>query len=157
IWMVLGGKTIAEGRADSNGMFEKSLSVTDADAMLVLARKDNDFAVAGEFGFSVATDPDRNLMGYVYAERPIYRPTHTVYFKGILRVAAGELYTLPTRKQTDVEIQDPEGKPVFRKTLPLSPAGTFHGEFTLPLSAALGNYSITISPGQGEVHGSFEV
>src|SRR5262249_54010699 len=92
-----------------------------------------------------------------YTERPIYRPTHTVYFKGVLRTSASERYLLPSKKQVDVEIQDPEGKPVYRKTLPVSPMGTFHDELALPAAAPLGTYSIMANPGRDYLHRNFEV
>ena len=35
------------------------------------------------------------LKGYLYTDRPAYRPGQTVFFKGVLRQRAGEGYQLP--------------------------------------------------------------
>ena len=97
-------------------------------------------------------------MGYIYTDRPVYRPGHTVHFKGILRQRTAGGYTVPAGKSLSVEIQDAEQKPVYRKTLTANANGTIHDEFTLPPSSALGSYSINVRSGEESyMNGSFEV
>src|SRR5207302_7127757 len=57
-----------------------------------------------------------------------------------------------------VEIQDPDEKSVYKKTLTTTAAGTLHDEFELPVSAALGNYIVNVrTTDEGFMSGNFEV
>ncbi len=51
-----------------------------------------DFSVESEFWAS-------DYQGYLYTDRPIYRPGQTVYFKGILRADDDANYSLPAERQ----------------------------------------------------------
>ena len=53
----------------------------------MVARTGADFAVNTLAGYSFGANADQ-WTGYVYTDRPVYRPGHTVHFKGILRLAA---------------------------------------------------------------------
>src|SRR5262249_29415651 len=58
----------------------------------------------------------------------------------------------------DINIQDPDQKPAYHKTLTASANGTVHDDFTLPASAALGNYFIEAKSGDEAVmSANFEV
>ena len=142
--------------------------VTDAEGLyLVNAAKNNlwdDFcAFSGEPGaatFAVAWNAwddgirpwnfnlisdygEAGHVGYLYTDRPIYRPGQTVYFKGIVRADDDAHYTIPLEMTTlDVVISDPQGKELYNETLPLNDMGTFHGELALDDIAALGSYYI---------------
>jgi uncharacterized protein YfaS (alpha-2-macroglobulin family) len=60
---------------------------------------------------------------YVTTDRPIYRPGHTVHFKGVLRVRNPEGYAVPVGKTVSIEIHDPEQKPVYQKAFTVSATG----------------------------------
>ena len=47
---------------------------------------------------SVAMQDAENVQGYIYTDRPIYRPNHKVFFKGILR-AFDEQWPVPARSK----------------------------------------------------------
>ena len=81
--------------------------------------------------------PDRYTTSLVYTDRPVYRPGHTVHWKGILRNQLGSGYRLPGAQQVSVEILDPEGKPAMRKDVSLSPMGTIQGDMPVPANSAL--------------------
>ena len=120
-----------------------------------MVRKDADCAVSA---LSYGTEQGSNWEGYVYTDRPVYRPGHTVHFKAILRLRTAGGYDVPAAKPLSVEIQDPEQKPVYRKTLTTSANGTLHDELTLAPGAALGTYSIEIhTGGESNMEGSFDV
>ncbi len=86
--------------------------------------------------------------GYLYTDRPIYRPGQKVYFKGIVRADDDAAYSIPKGvNNLLVLINDPQGKELYRETLPVSDLGTFHGEMILDEQAPLGTYNIQ---GQGE-------
>ncbi len=94
----------------------------------------------GPWNFDL-TIPNRraNDGAALYTDRAIYRPGQTVYFKGIARSDDDGRYALPGSPVT-VHLDDPQGHTVYSTTLPLSPFGTFAGQYTLPDYAALGGY-----------------
>ncbi|NDJ87121.1 MAG: hypothetical protein GYB66_14680, partial [Chloroflexi bacterium] len=82
-------------------------------------------------------------VGYLYTDRPIYRPDQPVYFRGILRDQEDIRYTPVTGvQQVPVTVYDPERTAVYETVAELSPYGTFSGEFVLDAEAALGYYQI---------------
>lgn len=93
-----------------------------------------DFGVESEWWSS-------RYQGYLYTDRPIYRPGQTVYFKGILRADDDAHYSLPTEvKSVKVVVNDPQGKELFNKQLSPNDMGTFFDELTLDAEAPLGYY-----------------
>lgn len=127
---------------------------------LVMAKSGEHFAISDldSFYFSESEDSNSKLVGYIYTDRPVYRPEHKVYFKGILRNLDSKGYTLLQQKTVNVTIEDPESGQMFDKQLPLSSRGTFKGEIDIPAKAKLGGYSITAHIGDGaSASGYFEV
>lgn len=153
----LNRKELARLRADAEGMVDLKLEVARTESVLVMAHQGDDFAASSMWAGSLSSDPDQLLTGYVYTDRPVYRPSHTVHFRGIVRVQAGAGYQLPQRKEVQVRIEDSDGKAVLQKTLPLSAMGAVHGDFGLPPTAALGYYGIEVRAGESEMFGGFHV
>jgi hypothetical protein len=150
---------LAEVETDGDGIAEIKLPATKPGQaqrdFRVAAFRGDDFAVNTLADYSLSAD---QWMGYIYTDRPIYRPGHTVHFRGILRISAAGGYEVPAGKAVTVAINDPDQKPVYQKTLTASANGTVHDDFALPATAALGNYFIEIKSGQGEsMSGDFEV
>ena len=140
---------------DGSGIALIETPKAHTDDLRIVARKDADCTVSA---LSIRADPGSNWEGYVYTDRPVYRPSHTVHFRAILRLRNVSGYDVPAVKPLSVEIQDPEQKPVYRKTLTTNSNGTLHDEFTLPPTAALGTYSIEIhTGGESNMEGSFDV
>ncbi len=150
-------KEAGRGTTDAQGLADARIDSSHPENTLVLAKRGDDFAVDSLYSWNLSSDPDRYLVGYVYTDRPVYRPGHTIHFKGILRTQVGARYRLPERRDVYVEIHDPDGNPVYRKALALSALGTADDDYTLPGSAALGYYSIEIRAGGAKVEGGFHV
>lgn len=121
--------------------------------------------VVGRWGDSYAflpvgreqTGKTNELAGYLYTERPAYRPGQTVYFKGIVRKRNGEGYSLADRKQARVTIVDSSEQTLLEKDFSISATGTFHGEFPLPATPSLGGYTLTASDGEEKWSADFKV
>ena len=94
---------------------------------------------------------------YAYTDRPVYRPGHTVFFKGIVRKFTGDAYKAPQQGEARVEVRDRRGSQVYVGTIPLSKFGSFHGEFKLPEFAATGYYDLTCSFNGEEQTANFTV
>ncbi len=92
---------------------------------------------------------------YLYSDRPIYRPGQTVYFRGAVRQAFNGRYELPEFETIALDVRDNNGRVIQTLDLPLSPYGTFHGEYQLSAEAQPGYYSFDNN--EMEAHLSFSV
>ncbi len=135
---------LARGETASDGLFEMPVPSAPDEDVVVLAQRGADFAVATVGSYGLSTGSRFNLTGYVYTDRPIYRPGHPVHFRAILRTMAGADYRLPDRSSVRVEIEDPEGKSILKKQIPLSSFGTAAGDLALAADAPLGYYSVSV-------------
>src|SRR6185503_8003467 len=98
------------------------------------------------------------IQGYIYTDRPIYRPNHKVFFKGILRgLDERQQYRAIKENTVTVTVYDGDNARVSEQELPLSKNGTFNGEFTLGEEAPLGTYRIEAETEEGGSTGNFDV
>jgi uncharacterized protein YfaS (alpha-2-macroglobulin family) len=157
VWTVLRDRRRGPVETGDDGMAEIDAADLHSDDVRIVASRDADCAVS-TISFGANAGGDR-WAGYVYTDRPVYRPGHTVHFKAVLRLRTVTGYDVPAAKGVSVEIQDPEQKPIYRKNLATNANGTVHDEFTLAPGAALGNYFIAIHAGAEEnvMEGEFEV
>ena len=165
----LSGKIPLSGKTDAQGFFEGMIDLQEfreADSywnpeFFVSAEKNGDFAFIGNswnFGIQAYNfdgisaylrGPDQaayDAFSTLYTERPVYGAGDTVYFKGMVRFydTKGNLSSPPTKtRSTEIIITDPEGKEVYKKTLPFSDFGTFTDSFTTSKDASLGMYGIS--------------
>ena len=97
------------------------------------------------YRFGHRSDTPSRYRLYMYTDRPIYRPDQPVYFKGVLRRRDDVTYTPPTEFRTvPVQIFDDRGEIVYEQDLPLTPFGTFSGQFDIADDAPLGFYRINV-------------
>lgn len=159
------GAVLAEGTTDTAGRFYSQIETTGdpylplyafayasppsgggieggaGEATAVVSSNWSDSIGAWQFGISQEFDPARIRAG-IYTDRPLYRPGQTVYFKGVIRQDADATYALPSEREIEVHVRNPQGEEIFRESRPLSPFGTFHGQITLPEDAQTGPYEI---------------
>src|SRR5205085_1318670 len=116
--------------SDADGLAEIPVTGRQTGELRLVARSGTNFAVNTLADYAFRAGAER-WMGYLYTDRPVYRPGHTVHFKGILRLRNPEGYTVPAGKSVSVEVQDSEQKPVYRKTLTVSATGTVRDDVAL--------------------------
>jgi alpha-2-macroglobulin len=179
-------KTLATGTTDKNGIFQTRIkkeqpqaspspspspSPTPADtegedgteqtdSLLIMAAQQDHFAISDleSYGMSEeGEEVDQGVTGYIYTDRPIYRPQHKVNFKGILRRLGDQGYEMLGEQSVSVKVEDPNGGKLMEKELPLSARGTFNGEIDLAEGAALGQYRIVAQAGESLASDYFEV
>ena len=151
-----GGKTIANGMTDANGITELDLPTYGSarSTLVLLLDSDLHFGLAstdwrtdpfplGQSYRSFA--PSSGLEGYVYTDRPIYRPGETVYFRGMVRDKDDVRYFRPSQDTVTVEIRDARHKTFFEEELPINEFGSFSGSIVLPEYTSLGEYVLTVS------------
>ncbi|HPX60589.1 MAG TPA: MG2 domain-containing protein [Deltaproteobacteria bacterium] len=110
-----------------------------------------------ELGSSGEQSGKSVVKGYLYSDRPAYRPGQTVYFKGILRQRSGEGYRLAELKTVRATVTDSGDKAICESDLQVSANGSFHGECILPANTSLGGYTINASGGAETWQGWFKV
>jgi len=81
---------------------------------------------------------------YVYTDRPIYRPGHTVHVRGIDRIGFDGSYEVWNEGDVKLEVFDSQGNRVYEVNLPQNDYGTFNTEFDIPSDAPLGTYQIEV-------------
>ncbi len=149
-------KVAASGTLSADGVFEAAMPVN---------RMDNVVAVVGCGKQVAATDPGswftgektRDLTGYVYTDKPVYRPGHTVNIKGVLRWQVGDGIVPFDGKQVEVSVSDPNDKVVLRQKATVDEFGSVLATLPLAKGVALGYYAISIVSGEFEAQGDFEV
>lgn len=170
--IVKGKKTIATGKTDSQGILRTRVDTNTQDpetdpatdvensGYIIFAKHRDNFAISDleSYYFDTASDAEGKLHGYIYTDRPVYRPGHKVYFKGILRsVDDRGNYKQVAGSSVSVSIEDSNNARVFSKELPLSSRGTFSGELEISEAAPLGQYHILAEVDGGSSTGNFQV
>ena len=112
---VTGG--VASGKSDAEGL----LRVERTEGQVGTPTGGGTERVVAESGDSVAFtraepysyDPDRPIRLYLYTDRPIYRPGHTVAYKAIVRERDGSAYRVPEGLSVRV-IENKSGDQTFQ-------------------------------------------
>lgn len=114
----------------------------DADTALTVSTW-NEGLGAYSFGITQAWDGEQpKALGFVMAERGIYRPGDDVMLKGVLRTRAlGQLATPPKGARVSLVIKA-MGKEVHRSEVALTAFGTFSATVPISKEARLGEYSV---------------
>jgi len=166
--LVKGHHTIATGRTDADGIFRTKLPTsegpdaegeTGTDDVMILASHRENFAVSDleSFYFNLG-EQNEKVQGYIYTDRPVYRPAHKVSFKGILRAFDERSQYRSLKSDTvTVTVKDSNDAKVLEQELHLSKYGTFNSELTLAEEASLGTYTIKAETDEGSATGSFDV
>ena len=101
--------------------------------------------------------------GYIYTDRPVYCPGHTVHVRGCLHrattpgTAPGDAHVIDSGKYT-LEVLDSRSRPVWNQQVRLGPFGTFSASFALPGASPAGEYRIAVHDRAGRnFQGSFTV
>jgi hypothetical protein len=153
-------KQNAQLKTDASGLAQAALPEDRYTDVRILAMRGNDVAIVTPYSYNLSSNPGEDWQGYVYTDRPVYRPGDTAHFKVILRNIKENRYEVPAGAQVDVLVEDSTSKPLFQKSMPVSSFGTIHADVTLSVNAALGYYSISVrSPGatRYQASGGFHV
>ncbi|MBZ0287198.1 MAG: hypothetical protein K8I30_06255, partial [Anaerolineae bacterium] len=144
---------IGSGTTDENGLAEIEIPrrINLYESLLAVLQSGDQFGL----GFSNWTDGiepyqfsqgsnfyPAQYRGYVYTDRPLYRPDQPVYFRGIVRQQDDVTYTPPGLDTIPVKIFDPNNEVVYEDVLPVTSFGTFSGQFDIADNAPLGYYRI---------------
>ncbi|MBE3131977.1 MAG: hypothetical protein IMZ55_00760, partial [Acidobacteria bacterium] len=149
-------QVVGTGTTGADGTYELRLNQQKVDDVVAVARCRGQVAAAAPGTWSLS-EPSRELVGYIYTDKPVYRPGHTVRVKGVLRWRTKGLLVPFDRKQIELAISDPNDKVLFRQPLPVDEFGAVHASFPVPRGASLGYYQARIASDDQQANGSFEV
>ncbi len=148
-------KEVASQPTDQQGLVDTPVKVSKPENVAVLAVNANEFAINAPGGWNLGDDPNRNLKGYTYTDRPVYRPGDTVHFKTIVRSQTAGGYAVPQGQQLRLELRDPQTYDViWTQNVTLSQMGTANWNYAVPADAHLGSYYLGMQMGERYVEGT---
>ena len=117
----------------------------------IIARHGSDAALLTPWSYGFTAQPSSTLSAYIYTDRPVYRPGHSVHIKAVVRKNDHDSLAMPDQKTLRLKVTDADNKAVFEQDLPVSAHGTVTADLTLAADAGLGYYSIGLNaPGAGD-------
>jgi alpha-2-macroglobulin len=147
---------IARGTTNGDGVLDTPLPEGKAEDLITVARCGGQ-VIASDPGSWYLNEPPRQLVGYVYTDKPIYRPGHTAHVKAVLRWRERDALLPFDRATVELAASDVNDKVVFRQSLQVDAFGSVHAALPVPPTAALGHYTLRIATGDQQASGSFEV
>ena len=137
-----GEAVFATGDTGKDGVYtDKFDELKQLDGAGILAVKDGHVASHNLNLQGLQFSSGLAARGYIYTDRPAYRPGERVSVRGILRDVVDGSYAVPDEAFT-ITIKEQQGRMLREETLKLSEFGTFDTSFQLPETAALGTYTV---------------
>lgn len=149
-------QAVASGRTDADGVMMARLDSTEAVQVTAIAQCGGEITLVDPGAFFLR-ESDRELLAYLYTDKPIYRPTHTMHFKAVLRWRTASGLLPLDRSTVEVAIADNSDRVYYRESLRVDEFGAVSGEFAVPAGAPLGYYSVIVRSGDQQTAGAFEV
>ncbi len=149
-------KPAATGTTGADGTLTVALDAVRPESVVSVARCGDQVTATDPGGWSLQ-ESARELVGYVFTDKPIYRPGHTVRIKAVLRWRTRGQLAPFDRPQVELAVADNSDKVVFRETRDVDAFGAVDAAFPLPAGAALGYYSVTVNSDDQKAGGTFEV
>jgi len=153
-------KLQSSARTDTNGMASLTMNGdpgAQAEDVWMLARHGADTAIVTPWGYGFSQQNSRDALAYIYTDRPVYRPGHTVHIKAILRVRKNDELLLPSAWNPTLEVTDSDGKVILSRDIQPTAHGSTSADFDLAPDATLGYYSIRLNDQGVSGGGSFYV
>ena len=138
-----GTKVICEGETGDDGVFHQKLDeLKQANQTTVFVIKNGSVAsnlldMSG-LGLSEGLSP----RGYLYTDRPAYRPGQKVSIRGIIRDTKDGAYFVSAGATYKLSLLDSQGRLIREEEVKLSDFGTFHTEMELDENSPVGEYRI---------------
>ncbi|MDO8594430.1 MAG: alpha-2-macroglobulin family protein [bacterium] len=144
-----GGLWVSGGTTDEQGIARTPVADLST-AAIVTSGADSAIVTSETDKFQWAQSLVSAQRTYIYTDRPIYRPTEEVSFKGLYRIGYDGDYEIVRNRKAIIDIYDSRGEKVVTGTeADISENGTFTGKLQLKKDAPLGMYRIEALGGYG--------
>lgn len=155
-----GDKVFAEAATGDDGVFRGSYDeLKSADDLRVFAI-DGPHVASNVIGLSgVQVTKGLAAKGYIYTDRPAYRPGQMVHVRGVIRRVRGDTYTVDKGREYKLSVFDNRNRMLAEEDVKLGDFGSFHTHFLLPAAASLGDYRLLVQDAAGKesYQGTFTV
>lgn len=156
-----GARVICEGETKDDGVFQGELDqLKEANQVSIFVIRDGHVASSlfdvSELGLSKGL----SSRGYLYTDKPTYRPGQKVSIRGIVRDVKEGSYLVSAGAAYKLSVLDSRGRLIRGEEVRLSDFGTFHSEMELDGNAPVGGYRITVQSSDDESKaytGNFQV
>ena len=148
-------EAVASGTTEPDGTWRTTLP-GDIDQLLGLARCGEAIAVTDPGAYALRA-PARELVGYLYTDKSIYRPGQTLHMKGVLRWREQDALRPFDAASVELVASDPNDKVIVRRQLAVDEFGAVALSFPVPASGALGSYTLRVQSGEHQALSAFEV
>ena len=141
-----GENIILQGKTGEDGVFQQKLhQLRSSNSVSVFVIKDGD--VASDRLDLVGLKFSKGLIprGYIYTDRPTYRPGDTVSIRGIIRHVQHGSYAIDLDAMYKLSIIDAQGRALREEEVTLSEFGTFTTQMVLDQNANVGDYRIIVT------------
>lgn len=149
-----GAKRLSSSRTDANGFARIQVPAAVTGSVIAVATRGTERAIVS---ISLYSQGGTGTRVAIFTDRPIYRPGHTVQYKGIVRTIDGSAYRHPAGGQVNIDIQDADSVSIKKEILQIDEHGGFSGAFDINAEAATGSFYITANAGGSEHMHSVEV
>ena len=157
------GHMQSSGKTDGDGMASLAMSARgtaqgpEPENVWILARRGADAALVTPWSYGFGQQSEGQGRAYIYTDRPVYRPGHTVHIKAIVRLKKDDTLQLPKGLTPTLQVTDSNNKTVLSKGISLSAHGTLAADLDLAADAALGYYNVSLNDAGVAGGGSFYV
>jgi uncharacterized protein YfaS (alpha-2-macroglobulin family) len=149
-------KVLASGQTGADGVLDTRFADAATDEVIAVA-KCGDQVTATDPGSYYMNSPARELVGYIYTDKPIYRPGHTVHIKGLLRWRSHGALVPFDAPDAEIRVSDTADKVIYRQRRKVDSFGGITADLPLSAGVALGDDSVAVLVGDEVASGSFEV
>ena len=155
-----GSKVVAQGSTNDQGVWRQKLpELKDYPKVSVFVVNGKNIAsnllsLSGlQFSHGLAAK------GYIFTDRPAYRPGEEINIRAIIREVADGIYIVPAPDSYRLSLFDAQGRMLLQEKVKLSEFGTAHKSFTLAAQAPVGQYRIDLvrQDGKHRFSGEFQV
>ncbi len=141
-----GKKIILESTTGSDGvLFKEPEGIASTATLRVLGARNGSWASntlnLRRLPAAVGLSPK----GYLFSDRPAYRPGDTVHLKGVVRDVVKGAYAFEKGTTCALSVIDPRHRPIRRGEAELDGFGALDWSFILPASAATGTYRVRVA------------
>ncbi len=137
-----GKKIFLEGESNEEGIFKHSFTKPDKrenlDNLVVLVEKDGQYAGTGISTRGFTEYDEKEYLGYIYSDKPVYKPGDDFSYKAVLRMLHKGVLTRMKSMNYLVRFMSPSGDKIYEKEMTQSDHGSISGKIQFPRTIATG-------------------